>query len=434
MSNKPVSVPVSADAASIGRWCSELRTGSVAQRRAAADALAEVRPMPAAVVAAFIRALADRDQAVVARASEALQRLGRDGCQPLLAALGEPGTDVAILKGVARILAAVWPQSAAHRLMKDLVCGDAPAQNAAAAGLGDLGPEARDAVPVLAWTMRHGSDAKIREAAGLALGQIGPHLPEVVATLAKALEGEPVSPDARRGADPKAYAAILARIGTPRALAVLVRVLRDHPAAPARRAAAEALGEVVPAARSSVGPLVDALADACPTVREAATRALVAMGDAAGDKLAAALRDGEPEARQRAAVALGRMAQASRGVVAALVQAMSDTDVRVGLLAAVAVLKLSAATEAAQPTAGDDPDVERALAVLVRVVKRKAGGSRTRQEAAEALGRVGPVARVAVRPLLGIVSDATEDRLVRQSAWWAVQRIAPEETAGLKCP
>jgi HEAT repeat protein len=419
-----------------------MRTGPVAQRRSAADALARSLPLSPAAVAAFVLALADRDPAVAAQAAQAVRDLGSRATQPLLDAFADPLADGAVLKAVARTLAALWPANQAHPLIQDLLCGDASAQCEAAAALGLLGRKASDAVPALLWSLRNAPDAKVREAAGLALGQLGPLLPVIVEALVRILEADPVTdPGPRRAAIPGSHAAILGRIGTPAAVAALLGVLRGHPDAGTRGTVATALGAIVPSIPATVGPLVEALADASPAVREAAGLALVAMGEGAVAGLTDALRDERLEVRQRAAAALGRMAPASRDVVEALGRATADGDGRVVVQAAVAVLKIFAAHESlrrasAEPRGRADRGRadERALAVLVGVVRRRTEACRHRQEAAEALGRLGPAVRAAAGALAEVVVDAKEDRLVRQSAWWALQRIAPEKAAGLKSP
>jgi HEAT repeat protein len=428
----------------ISQWVQELLEGPTGQRQAAAAALAQVRPSPPAVVAAFVQALGDRNPLVAGPAGRALRDLGPGAVAPLLDALKDPAAERGVLKAAAHLLASLRPDSQVQRLVEELLCGDSRSQCEAAESLGGLGGrEAREAVGPLAWALRKGPDVKVREAAGRALGRLGPLTPAVIPALAEVLEGAPP------GAGPAAAQAVpvaaqaLGRIGTPEAIEALLRALQGHRDAGVKCRVAESLGALLPPAPAAVGPLVGALNDESPAVREAAARALIAIGPGAVAELTAALRRGLPEVRRAAAAALGRLAPESGEALDALARALGDRDGPVVVHAAVAILKafeanasvrLSRRQKREQSPGGDAPEDERALAVLIGVVRRKGGERRDRQHAAEALGRLGPAARPAVGALVKVVADESEDRLVRGSAWWALQRLAPEEAEKLKAP
>jgi hypothetical protein len=106
----------------------------------------------------------------------------------------------------------------------------------------------------------------------------------------------------------------------------------------------------------------------------------------------------------------------------------------VAQFAAAEAVRTACQRKREQSPGGYVPEHERALAVLAGVVRRKGGERRDRQHAAEALGRIGPGARPAFRALAEVVADESEGRLVRGSAWWALQRVAPKEAEKLKAP
>lgn len=442
MGRKPATSPVPAEAPSVERWCQELLAGSVAQRRAAAEGLANTRPFPPAAIPLFVRALGDRDPVAAQRVAAVIRELGNRAHQPLLDALRDPQAESGVMKAVARTLASQSPGNEVRRLIEELLCGDLTTQCAAATTLGQQGRKAEPAVCVLLWVLRNAPETKVRDAALQALATLGPLMPDLVPNLLQFIEADPgTDPSPRRAALPATLADLLARIRTPEAIAALLRILRTHPLALVRRAVATCLGSIEPAPAEAIPALVLALADDDATVRDAATQALVAGGESAITGLVAALRHADMEVRLRAAAALGRMAPASWPVVDALAQVMAQARGRVALQAAVAVLKIFAANESVRQERPDQktrskrgPADEQALRVVVGVLRDRAGESRYRQEAAEALGRLAAAARPAAPDLAEVMADTSEDRLVRQSAWWAFQQVAPDEAVGLKSP
>jgi HEAT repeat protein len=228
----------------------------------------------------------------------------------------------------------------------------------------------------------------------------------------------------------------LGHIGTAKAVVSLLRTLRGHLDAGVRCTVAECLATISPPVAAVVGPLIKAWGDESPEVREAATVALINLGEMAVAKLAAALGQQPPEVRRRAAAALEKMAPRSLGAADALVLALEDEDGCVVVHAAAAILKIFAAnpvtrTECRQggrPLAGGPvPANERALNVLIDLVRCKGGPRQDRQHAAETLGRVGSGVTLAYQTLTEVVSDESENRLVRGSARWALERLGQEE-------
>jgi HEAT repeat protein len=174
----------------------------------------------------------------------------------------------------------------------------------AIAFLGDVGPQASEAVPALA-ALLEDPRVSVRDDIWIpAVGKMGPGAHRVV----------PLLVDKLREADHPLYpvhaAAVkaLGQIG-PRAVPALIAALeRRHPHV--RAGAAEALGQIGPEARRAIPALVDRLADAEAEVRQCAVAALGSIGPVVALKeLQAALRDPEPSVRRAAVVALARMHQ-----------------------------------------------------------------------------------------------------------------------------
>jgi HEAT repeat protein len=154
--------------------------------------------------------------------------------------------------------------------------------NAAARWLRELGPEARDAVPALAQTLRTDRDACWE--AGMALGTIGkPALPHLVAALGDK--------------DPNV-----------------------------RRIAATALELLGPDATSALGPLIKALDDEKDYVRLAAGSSLSRLGPTAVPVLTNALASGDAITRRRAAKGLACIPVARASAEFALLEMTHDKD------------------------------------------------------------------------------------------------------------
>jgi HEAT repeat protein len=150
----------------------------------------------------------------------------------------------------------------------------------AAVALGELGSDARQAVPALVAALGR-DDADTRRAAAAALGRIGPGaipaLLEVLTSGNKSFSPEPTA-TASSGPEPtttrtrREAAEALGAIGIP-AIPALIEALGD-PGPPVRRAAARALGRLGPAAKKAVPALLRTASDPQPEVRDTAAQAL----------------------------------------------------------------------------------------------------------------------------------------------------------------
>jgi HEAT repeat protein len=148
----------------------------------------------------------------------------------------------------------------------------------------------------------------------------------------------------------QAFAALV-KIGPP-AVPALAALLRESATWDVRWKAAEALGEIGPAARDAVPALADALRDGTQNwvVRVAALRALarVAGADAVAP-VRAALRDRDPCVRLAAALELGGLGPPARSAAPALRRALTDEDEAVRDAAARALRRLGGGAGAPPP-------------------------------------------------------------------------------------
>ena len=120
-------------------------------------------------------------------------------------------------------------------------------------------------------------------------------------------------------------------------LSAWVEQLADRNAT-ARQEAAEALGQIGPAAKPAVGALIAALGDADDAVRDAAAEALAVFGKDAVGPLTAALKHTDASVRRGAAAALGHMGPDARDAVPALIAMVkndADSDVREAVVPAL---------------------------------------------------------------------------------------------------
>jgi HEAT repeat protein len=198
--------------------------------------------------------------------------------------------------------------------------------------LGEIGPAAGPVAADALVTALGDSDRHVRAVATEALGQVGPLSPLVVPALTVRLKDDDPLPALRAlarcrpdglEAVPEVTALLtrtaaavrwnaartLGKLGADKALGPLVAALKDEDA-DVREHAAEALGDIGPAAAAAVEPLTGALRDPNARVRHDAARSLGQIGPAARPAVPAlrGLRDDpEPAVREAAARALAAL-------------------------------------------------------------------------------------------------------------------------------
>lgn len=322
----------------------------------------------------------------------------------------------------------------------------------AAQALGEIGPDAADAIPVLAGLLedfddmhvlggvhvagsasdalarigppavsvlleafRH-RDARVRREAAGALGHIGPAAREAVPALIGA-----ASADADVG--PYAIRA-LGKIGPVNHAVVpaIVQALKS-PQEETIISAMDAIGEIGPAARNATPALTPVMKDERMKIRIKAARAIWRVeGKSLEDvqRLTLALASDEVAYRMFAADALNALGPEAEEAVPALIGAIKDEDPWVRRFAVQAAGSIGPAAKEAVPAL-----VEALKDPAYQLGEEDHGGPRVRRFAAWALGEIGPEAKDAIPALTAALSD--DQKWVRSTAEQALAKIAPRE-------
>jgi serine/threonine-protein kinase len=188
-------------------------------------------------------------------------------------------------------------------LVQSLAAADAGTRWRAAEALGNLGAEARPAVPALTGVLRDRSP-DVRWRAAEALGKIGADAASSVPSVAALLDD---TDDLVRGEAAKALGRFGSAAGT--AVPALSGALR-HPEVAFRREVAKALAKIGPAAQGAVPALTVALSDKDKFVRMECARALGNIGPPARSAVTAltsASRDSELLVARQAQEALKKL-------------------------------------------------------------------------------------------------------------------------------
>lgn len=336
-------------------------------------------------VSPLIRLLEDEDETVREVAVMALRRVGRMAIMPLTEVLRQPDNSRKRQKA-AEILG--WSQDprALGPLMTALRDEDREVARAATLALGYMGEAAVDALVGLVYR-----EAEERgEAAAIALSMIGkPAIGRLIPALDR--ENEAV----RRAATDA-----LCRMG-PTALDPMLECMSD-PRALVRQGAARVLGHTKD--DQAIWPLIRALKDRIPLVRQEATDALVTLGDLALHPLMQTLRSSrDRRQRQSVALALGRIGDPE--AVPVLTKAAED--------------RAWSVRQAAVEALGRWTDDEILPALIRRLRDRKPA---VRQAAAHSLRRFGSVEAVSA------LCIALRDRK------WPVREAAAKALGDLQDP
>lgn len=364
------------------RWLAALALGRMgAQARDAANELA--------------KAVLDDDQEVGSAAAAALGQLGpaAEGivpqlCDSLAKVTGETRLNVGW--ALWQINKHPWaPQVAAQTLASP----ELHVRLGSALALGRLGPDAKDAVPLLIQAIEDKNE-QVCAAAALALAQIGPDAGSAVDALRKSLSR--VNGEARLN-----VGWALWRIRQdPWGPQVLAQTL-EYPDPNIRRDSAALLGHIGAGAKEAVPALTTVLADKTTAVRAAAAMALGQIGAEAKSAVPAlveVLEDAVGETRLNVAWALWQIERSSLAVPH-LLETLKDPNPQVRLASAGALAQVGTEAKAGVPALADalrDEDAE------------------VRAMAAAALGQLGQEARVAIPALLNALKDEQES--VRQRA------------------
>jgi HEAT repeat protein len=358
-------------------------------RRTAAQALASEPTRTGEVVAGLLKALGDKDKLVRAAAATSLgwqgarsQGARSQGARapdvvPALSAVfrnADSGAGREALWSLPRIGgAAKAALPAAIEALNDRLLSDA-----AADFIASLGPDGKSAAIALA---RRDTPAAFR-----ALAALGPEARDAVPLLVKMHSSTPGMPQVFAAIGPPALEPLMEALGGPdpalsynaghylgelgpKAVPALVKHFSDR-GARGRWWAALALGRIGAEARAALPALIAATKEADPVLRRGATRAIGQIGPQHPEvvpTLVAMLKDSET--RAEAITSLGQAGPKAEEALPALLTHVSGQSY-VGVMAAAAVLKIdarNAAARAALHEAIKAPDAQRrhqALQVL----------------------------------------------------------------------
>ncbi|HEY1859640.1 MAG TPA: HEAT repeat domain-containing protein [Gemmataceae bacterium] len=283
------------------------------------------------------------------------------------------------------------------------------------------------------------SDNNVRARASQALGNIGAEAKLAVPALLKRLKNE--QNDVTRGV----LADALAKIGPPAKQDVgLLREAITDLNPKVRAYAADSIGALGPDAESLLALLTEAASDQDVQVRQNAVRSLGKMGGNGKDTivpaLTTALKDSEHEVRVAAAKALEGMDTLGATDVALLTSMLKQQDSEVRASGARALGKMGPKAKAALPELmeafkGSDKAVRRAaIGALVGLGAEAKSAvpaftdalgdsdAEVRKQATVALAKLGPDAQPAAEALANVLSDS--DKEVRKNAVKALAKIA----------
>lgn len=194
--------------------------------------------------------------------------------------------------------------------------------------LGQTGGSSAEAIAALTAALQD-PEPHVRIVAAGALGLIGPPAREAIPALTAMLQ----TPQAAAAIRPLSCFGSAAQPAVPHLIPLL-----QHADADVRWNAARTLGKI--RAVEALGPLLAALQDEHPAVREHAAEALGDLGPPAKDAIPAlitALADEHPRVRRDAARSLGQLGPAARSALGALKELAQDPDPEVRAAAARSV-------------------------------------------------------------------------------------------------
>lgn len=226
----------------------------------------------------------------------------------------------------------------------------------AAFALGQFGPEAKAAVPLLVACLKE-KDDELRKRAAHSLENIGSLASSDVPNLCAALKDS--DPDVRTS-----IAQCLVKMGL--------------------------------AAKSAVPSIIEALNDKDVSVRKLCVTALGRIGPEAEEAVGAlmeVLKDPEPELRSQAAIALGKIGPAAKKAVPALTETLKNNDKSLRINAITALEGLGVEAKAAIPE-------------LMKLLRN--GDKDVQFAACSALGAIGPDAKEAVPKMLALIEEKTQ--------------------------
>jgi HEAT repeat protein len=377
-------------------------------RRSAIRAVRVLSPEPEVLAPLVCKQLSDADPSVVLPALHSLADMGDEALPLLMEAVKHPRSRYWATIALTEMGEAAAP--ATDLLAKEVEEGELDEKLQAILALAAIGPKAARTAPLVAKALES-QETALRFAAAFALGKL------------RAAEGD--GPLERAAADPDECLASVASWARAQLhpddsglLTEAVARLRkglDNESATIREGSAASLsdlaGRLDGAGRKALAAkFADLLNDADPAVSLAAGAGLIRLGGAAVEALRPRLAD--PAVRSAVLEILAAIGPAAKPALDDLVKELSDADPVHRGETVIALAALGSDAQAAVPQ-------------LQNILVAADAAPELRYTAAYALGRIGPAAKVAERPLLEM--SQSKDELMATVAVWALLNINPEE-------
>jgi HEAT repeat protein len=314
-------------------------------RLEAVQALGAIGPAAAPAVAGLVVALKDREARVRLAAAATLGRIG-PGAKRASRALGDAlrDADLEVRRQAAGALGEVGPAAAGGvpALLRG-IGADTEMTRLCVQALGMIGPETKTIMPALEEQLKS-ANRDVREAAIRAVGNMGAEAKRAVPGLLNVVVVEQHEELRTAAMD------ALVNLGE-EAVPDTAKALKDE-RAPMRLAACEILRRIGPRAGKAATALGATLKDKSPDVRAVAAGAIGALGAegrSAVTAVAGLLKDPEWRVRVAAASALGGIGPEAKGAVKNLVAALTDGEAEVRAAAATALGRIGPAAKPAAP-------------------------------------------------------------------------------------
>lgn len=377
-------------------------------RRSAIRAVRVLSPEPEVLAPLVCKQLSDADPSVVLPALHSLADMGDEALPLLMEAVKHPRSRYWATIALTEMGEAAAP--ATDLLAKEVEEGELDEKLQAILALAAIGPKAARTAPLVAKALES-QETALRFAAAFALGKL------------RAAEGD--GPLERAAADPDECLASVASWARAQLhpddsglLTEAVARLRkglDNESATIREGSAASLsdlaGRLDGAGRKALAAkFADLLNDADPAVSLAAGAGLIRLGGAAVEALRPRLAD--PAVRSAVLEILAAIGPAAKPALDDLLKGLSDADPVHRGETVIALAALGSDAQAAVPQ-------------LQNILAAADAAPELRYTAAYALGRIGPAAKVAERPLLEM--SQSKDELMATVAVWALLNINPEE-------
>jgi HEAT repeat protein len=392
-------------ARSAGAALAEMATDANVQvRRTAVRAIRDIQPDPKVVVPVLTRLVNDPDPAVRVAALDSLTAAGKGAVPQLIEVLQEQ--DKAYW--ACQALGEIGPDaSAAVPMLTKLLAtaGSTELRREAALTLGAIGKDASEAAPLLVKTLED-PDYGVRMAAVFAIGRIGPAARSAESSLKRMLAG--AQPPLMRTLTVWALARIKPddKQATERATLLLVESMWSRESR-VRQTSIRGLADLH-ASPDMLVPTMAKIIEAGPLeLRLDALRVLENVGEPAVPTVVRALRLND--VRLRAIAILGRLGAKSKAAVEPLTNMALRGDA-------------AARREALLALGAIGPNARDAVPAATKALKDP--DAAIRYAACFALGRMGDAAMEA-KPALQQELDSDEPRLVIAAAW-ALARIDPD--------